>query len=57
MKHLKNGARNIAIALEVWCLSILIYSVIISMNRMKQYACDVVLVLLPLPSAQPKNIC
>ena len=31
--------------------SILIISVVIRINRMKQYACDLVLVLLPLTSA------
>ena len=47
---------------EIWLFrwrcgvsSILIISVIISVNRLKQYTCDLVLVLLPLTSVEDSN--
>ena len=47
---------------EIWLFrwrfgvsSILIISVIISISRLKQYTCDLVLVLLPLTSVEDSN--
>ena len=49
IKYIRNGARNMAILLEVWCF--IYFNYFISINRMKQYSCDLVSVLLPLTSA------